>query len=60
MGADPGTSEVAADSASVSGSETARMLYSEAAARVDLGDEEGGEEAKRGEEEPEPAPVASA
>jgi hypothetical protein len=62
VGADPGTSEVAAGSASVSGSETARKEYSEAATRADLGDAEEGEEAEHGEEEtaPAPAPVASA
>jgi hypothetical protein len=60
VAADPGTSEVAAGSASVSGSETASREYSEAAARADLGDAEECEEAERREEEPAPAPVASA
>jgi len=43
VGADPGTSEVAAGSASVSGSETASRAYSEAAARANLGEAEAGE-----------------
>jgi hypothetical protein len=54
VGADPGTSDVAAGSASVSGSETAMWSYAEAAARADLGEaeEEGDAEAERGEKAP--------